>query len=72
MTQLEQITCIAIIIAMAVVVIKAFSYPLTNFFRAINPLVHYRMWQSLSNRVEDLNMEIWELKSELKNLKKKK
>jgi hypothetical protein len=72
MSNLEQITCVAIIIAMAVVIIKAFSYPLSNFFRAINPMIHYRMWQSLSNRVEDLNMEIFMLKDELKNLKKKK
>lgn len=72
MTQLEQITCIAIIIAMLVIVIKAFSYPLENLFRAINPFAHYRMWQSLNSRIDEQYSEIFDLKNQIKELKKDK
>ena len=69
LTTLGTITCYAIIIAMVGVLIKTFSYPLSNFFRALNPLVHYRLWQNLNTKTEDLNMDIFMLKGEIKDLK---
>ena len=69
LTTLGAITCYAIIIAMLGVLIKTFSYPLSNFFRALNPLVHYRLWQNLNTKTEDLNMDIFMLKGEIKDLK---
>jgi hypothetical protein len=69
LTTLGIITCYAIIIAMVGVLIKTFSYPISNFFRAINPFVHYRLWQSMSSRVEDINMDVFMLKQEIKDLK---
>jgi hypothetical protein len=69
LTTLGAITCYAIIIAMLGVLIKTFSYPLSNFFRALNPLVHYRLWQNLNTKTEDLNMDIFMLKEEIKDLK---
>jgi|688.fasta_scaffold69767_8 uncharacterized protein YlxW (UPF0749 family) len=69
LTTLGNITCYSIILAMAVVIFKAFSYPLSNFFRAINPFVHYRLWQGVSSRVDDINMDVFTLKQEIKDLK---
>lgn len=69
LTTLGIITCYAIIIAMVGVLIKTFSYPLSNFFRALNPFVHYRLWQNMNTKTEDLNMDVFMLKGEIKDLK---
>jgi sensor histidine kinase YesM len=69
-TILGGVTCYAIIIAMAVIIFKAFSYPLSNFFNAINPFSYIRRINQLSERVNELEMEKYNTNQEIQNIKK--
>lgn len=68
LTTLGSVTCFAIIIAMGVIVFKAFSYPLTSFFNAINPLYYRRRIMSLFEMLEDLRLDNYQLTQKLENL----
>jgi sensor histidine kinase YesM len=69
-TILGGVTCYAIIIAMAVIIFKAFSYPLSKFFNAINPFGYIRRINQLSERVNELEMEKYNTNQEIQNIKK--
>ena len=81
----EMFTCIAIIIAMGVVVFKGLSYPISNFIRYINPFNRKRI-DYLSEKIDKLVMQqeslsqglyynednFKKLKSEIEKLKSEK
>ena len=81
----EILTCIAIIIAMGVVVFKGLSYPISNFIRYINPFNRKRI-NYLSEKIDKLVMQqeslsqglyynednFKKLKSEIEKLKSEK
>ena len=81
----EIFTCIAIIIAMGVVVFKGLSYPISNFIRYINPFNRKRI-NYLSEKIDKLVMQqeslsqglyynednFKKLKSEIEKLKSEK
>lgn len=69
-TTLEQITCYAIVIAMAVIIFKAFSYPLGNFLNTINPFYYRRRFERMSQRLEEVEMERYNTNKEIIDLKK--
>jgi hypothetical protein len=69
-TTLGEVTCYAIIIAMGVIIFKALSYPLSNFFNAINPFAYHRRINYLSERVNELEMEKYNTNQEIENIKK--
>lgn len=68
LTTLGSITCFAIIIAMCVVVFKAFSHPLINFINAINPLYYRRRLISLYEMLEDLRLDNYQLTQKFENI----
>jgi predicted PurR-regulated permease PerM len=51
---IEMFTCVAIIIAMGVVVFKGLSYPISNFIRYINPFNQKRI-DYLSEKIDKLD-----------------
>ena len=71
MSNLEIATCYAIIIAMGVVVIKAFHNPMSRILLSLNPFYYFRRMRSMEDRLNEHEMEIYDLKNELAQLKKK-
>jgi hypothetical protein len=67
---LGQVTCYAIIIAMAVIIFKAFSYTLSNFFYALNPFAYHGRIKHLTERVNELEMEKFNTNQEIESIKK--
>ena len=64
-------TCIAIIVAMLVVIYKTISYPLNNFLNAISPFKRYQMIKGIQRRLEEIELELMNLRYE-KNIEKRK
>jgi len=76
---LGQITCYAVIIAMAIVVLKAINQPLNNLIESINPFNVNRRIRQMMDRINDLEMnkfmhdqDMIQLRKEIKELKSKK
>lgn len=57
LSTLEQITCYAIIIALALAVIKQFQYPLSRLTSSLNPFRTRNIIDSISNRLEECELE---------------
>lgn len=65
---IEMFTCIAIIIAMGVVVFKGLSYPISNFIRYINPFNQKRI-DYLSEKIDKLEMQQYDNEDYFNKLK---
>lgn len=65
-------TCIAIIVAMVVLIYRTLAHPLNNILDAINPFKRYQMIRGLQRRVEELELEIMNLRYDLNNKNKRK
>ena len=68
LSTLEQVTCYAIILALALAVIKQFSYPLSRMFMGLNPIRNRKFLNNLSDRVEECEMEKYTYNEKLENL----
>jgi len=66
---IEVLTCYAIIIAMGVIIFKAFSHPLSSIFNALNPFLRYRLVRNLAERINDLEMAKFMYEDDIKNLR---
>jgi predicted PurR-regulated permease PerM len=65
---IEMFTCVAIIIAMGVVVFKGLSYPISNFIRYINPFNQKRI-DYLTEKIDKLEMQQYDNEDYFKKLK---
>jgi hypothetical protein len=63
-------TCIAIIMAMLVLIYRTLAHPLNSFLDAINPFKRYQMIKGLQRRVEELELEIMNLRYDIKTKNK--
>lgn len=70
LTSLGNLTCISIIVGMACVVFKAFSYPISEIAKRLNPFNLSKQISHLGSRIEELDMGKYELQREIRELKK--
>ncbi len=70
LTSLGNLTCISIIVAMACIVFKAFSYPISEIAKRLNPFNLSKQIRHLGSRIEELDMNKYELHKEIRELKK--
>jgi hypothetical protein len=72
LTTLGNLTCYSIIIAMAIIVFKAFSHPISNFLKAINPFFIYKKIRNIEERLNEIEtLYNYEFKNEILDIKKR-
>lgn len=72
LTTLGALTCYSIIFAMAVIVFKAFSYPIANFLKSINPFFIYKKIRNIEERLNEIEtLYNYEFKNEILDIKKR-
>jgi len=69
---LSEWTCISVIVAMAILVIKTINQPLTHFFNSINPVRKYYALNDIRRRLETLELENIELRYQISQINKVK
>lgn len=65
------VTCYAVIIAMAVVVLKAFQHPLIGIINAFNPFLRNRQMGNLMERINELEMNKYSYEDDIRQIKAK-